>query len=183
MFCPLKYRHDVSFWTDEASFSEAALRAFVARVFRRCAALALAATLQRGKLQRSEADHDGGGGGGEVTVDHDQHRFDDDGDDFGGGSGGGGGGDEAEQEEAEGSVVSFTLEQFDAYTCPKTQRTSRGYHVDLWCGGAALTKPASNALMKQVSKRLCGEAGFKGGASSRYRFDLLPVSRGGDLQP
>ena len=79
-------------------------------------------------------------------------------------------------------MVSFRLEQFDSYRCPRTGRTSRGFHVDLWSCAAALTKPRGNDLMKDLSRRLCGEEGFKGGAAgSRYRYDLLPAHRGGDM--
>jgi hypothetical protein len=42
--------------------------------------------------------------------------------------------------------ISFTIENFDSYLCPKENRISKGYHVDLWSD----TQPLSKARVKEI---------------------------------
>ena len=168
---PLTYRHDISFWIHEPTFQEHLLRQFMATVFRRYAEATLSLFLSGTPLESlsitslppSKQSMDGQMNNCNIRDnDKDDGEPDDDVDSHQG-------------------VVSFAIEQFDAYVCPKTGRTSRGYHVEMWSTRASLTKLLSNDLMRHLSKQLCGEEGFKGGTvGSRYRYDLLPKHRGGD---
>jgi hypothetical protein len=78
--------------------------------------------------------------------------------------------------------VSFASQQFDAYREEVTGRSSRGFHVDIWAEHRPLTKVEGNSIMRAVGAVLASE-GFEGArqGQGRYRYDVLPVSRGGTL--
>ena len=46
--------------------------------------------------------------------------------------------------------VSYSVDEFDSYQCPKTGRQSRTFHVEFWAEHRSLTREQGNSIMREV---------------------------------